>query len=142
MNSISALQEIYGSRKANVRKAEWYRTIDYPSGAYSTHSEIDNSKHAFKRRVLDFAFSDSALRSVKPFIIENVRAWCNQLGSGVENPGDWTPAKNMNEWNTYLGYDIMGDLTFGKRFNCLYDKKHRYVPKMMVRGTKFIYVVS
>jgi len=139
------LKEIYASRKANVQKSDWYRTIDAGSGAFSTHSEIDKTKHAFRRRVLDYAFSDSALRSAETFILENVRIWCKYLGSpeegGPVRAGEWTPAKNMTEWSNYLSYDIMGDLTFGKRFECVEREEHRYVPSLMMRATKFVYVV-
>jgi cytochrome P450 len=145
INTIGALKEIYGSRKANVQKSDWYRTLDSGSGAFSTHSEIDKSKHAFRRRVLEHAFSESALRSVEPFVLENVRIWCNCLGSSEEagpvRAGEWTPAKNMTEWSNYLSYDIMGDLTFGKKFECMKREEHRYVPGLMMRATEFVYVV-
>jgi hypothetical protein len=32
--------------------------------------------------------------------------------------GNWNEAKNMGDWPTYLNYNAMGDLLFGKRFNC------------------------
>jgi cytochrome P450 len=144
INTIGALKEIYGSRKANVQKSDWYRTIDAGSGAFSTHGEIDKNKHAFRRRVLEHAFSESALRSTEPFILENVRIWCNYLGSSEAGPvraGEWTPAKNMTEWSNYLSYDIMGDLTFGKKFEYMKREEHRYVPVLMMRATEFVYVV-
>jgi hypothetical protein len=135
------LKDIYASRKANVQKAKWYLTIDAPSGAASTHSEINRSNHSFRRRVLEHAFSDSAIKSIEPFIVENVQIWIRCLGDGERSEDGWTVPKNMNHWNTYLGYDIMGDLTFGKRFNCLGEVEHRFVPEMMAKGTKFIYKV-
>jgi cytochrome P450 len=139
------LKEIYGSRKANVQKSDWYRTLDSGSGAFSTHSEIDKDKHAFRRRVLEHAFSESALRSAEPLILENVRIWCKYLGSSEEDgpvrAEEWTPAKNMTEWANYLSYDIMGDLTFGKKFEYVKREEHRYVPGLMMRATEFVYVV-
>jgi len=145
INTIGALKEIYGSRKANVRKSDWYRTLDSGSGAFSTHSEIDKNKHAFRRRVLEHAFSDSALRSAESLILENVRIWCKHLGSseeaGLVRAGEWTPAKNMTEWSNYLSYDIMGDLIFGKKFKYMEREEHRYVPGLMMRATEFVYVV-
>jgi hypothetical protein len=48
----------------------------------------------------------------------------------------------MSDWSTYLGLDIMGYLTFGKRFNCMDSEEHRYIPDLVMRATKFIYVVS
>jgi hypothetical protein len=124
-----------------VQKAKWYLTIDAPSGAASTHSEIKSVNHSFRRRVLDHAFSNRAIQSVEPFIVENVRIWIKRLGDGERLEGGWIKSKDVNVWNTYLGYDIMGDLTFGKRFNCLSEMEHRFVPGMMTKGTKFIYKV-
>jgi hypothetical protein len=134
------------SRKANVQKSNWYRTIDAGSGAFSTHSEIDKKTHAFRRRILDHAFSDNALKSAQTSILENVRVWCQYLGSSGEGgpmrAEEWTPAKNMTEWSNYLSYDIMGDLTFGKSFGCVERDEHRYVPSLMMAATEFIYVVE
>ena len=55
---------------------------------------------------------------------------------------EWTPAKNMTEWSNYLSYDIMGDLTFGKRFECIERDEHRCVPSLMMAATDFVYVVE
>jgi hypothetical protein len=55
--------------------------------------------------------------------------------------GEWTPAKNMTEWSNYLTYDVMGDLTFGKKFEYVKREEHRYVPGLMMRATEFVYVV-
>jgi cytochrome P450 len=134
INTIGALEEIYASRKANVQKAEWYRTLDAGSGAFSTHSEIDRSKHAFRRRVLAHAFSDAAVRSAETLILENIDIWCKYLGEGE-------PVKNMGDWAKYLSYDIMGHLTFGTRFECIEKNEHRYVPGLMMRATEYVYVV-
>ena len=141
INTIGALEEIYASRKANVQKADWYRTIDAGSGAFSTHSEIDRSKHAFRRRVLAHAFSDAAVRSAETLILENVNIWCKYLGEPAKT-NEWTPSKNMGEWANYLSYDIMGNLTFGARFECIEKNEHRYVPGLMMRATEYVYVVS
>lgn len=141
INTISALKEIYVSRKANVKKADWYLAIVAAnSGASSTHSEIDREKHAFRRRVLDHAFSDSALRSAEPYVIQNIQTWCDYLSQGVK-AGEWTPAKNMADLCTYLGYDIMGDLTFGKSFKTIESETNRYVPDLMLQGTGFVNIV-
>jgi hypothetical protein len=78
-------------------------------------------------------------------ILENVRIWCKHLGSSEEagsvRAGEWTPARNMTEWSNYLSYDIMGDLTFGKKFEYMESEEHHYVPGLMMRATEFVYVV-
>ena len=35
-NTATALSAIYGSRAANVKKGEWYKTFDIAAGAYSS----------------------------------------------------------------------------------------------------------
>jgi hypothetical protein len=73
--------------------------------------------------------------------VENVRTWCRLLGKGGKE-GGWSETKNMSDWSTYLNYDIMGDLVFGKRFNCMESRDHRFVPELMMSATAFIYPVS
>jgi cytochrome P450 len=143
LNSISAVKEIYASGRANTQKGGGlYTTIQAGSGGSSTHSEIDRTKHAARRRILGHAFTDNALRDAEPLILENVKIWCRQLGDGEKNPDGWTMAKDVNEWNTYLGYDIMGVVAFGKGFHCLLEEDHRYVPELLKASNKFIYHVS
>jgi cytochrome P450 len=118
-----------------------YLMVQAGAGGSSTHSEIDTKKHASRRRILNHAFTDNALRDAEPFIHENVKTWCKQLEGGEKSAEGWAVAKNMDNWNTYLGYDIMGDLAFGKGFHCLENEDHRYVPELMKAGNGFIYNV-
>jgi hypothetical protein len=74
-------------------------------------------------------------------ILENINIWCNSLGLKDGKQG-WTTAKNMGDWANYLSYDIMGNLTFGTRFECIEKDEHRYVPGLMMRATEYVYVVS
>ncbi|KIW99847.1 uncharacterized protein Z518_10775 [Rhinocladiella mackenziei CBS 650.93] len=140
-NTVTALKTIYSSRKANVQKANWYRTIDAGSKAFSVHSEIDKSRHAFRRRVLDQAFSESALSDAQSFILEDVKTWVVCLGADIEKRG-WTVARNMKDWCNWLGFDMMGDLTFGKSFGCVTKGEHRFVPDVVMDSTKFVYVAG
>lgn len=58
-----------------------------------------------------------------------------------DNFDAWTNPRNMSEWCNWLAYDIMGNLVFGKSYNCLDDGKHRRMPIIMTEGTKFGYWV-
>ena len=102
---------------------------------------MDLNKHAFRRRILEHAFSEGALRSAEGFVHENVSHWLECLGEGA-SPGQWTSPKNVATWCTYLGFDIMGDLTFGRRFNCIGSDENRYVPKLMMDSGKLVNFVS
>ncbi|ETN42758.1 uncharacterized protein HMPREF1541_01916 [Cyphellophora europaea CBS 101466] len=137
-NTSSALASINSSRSANVQKGPWYRTIDAGSKAFSVHSEIDRVRHAFRRRILDQAFSDSALNQAEEIILSNVRSWTTELCSTTESKG-WSPPRNLKNWSDWLAFDMMGDLTFSKSFGAVSEGRNRFVPAVVLESTKFVY---
>jgi cytochrome P450 len=143
-SSPAALQQIYASKAANVRKSKFYEILD---GGSTTHTEIDKKKHAARRRVLSHAFSDAAQRAAEEFVVSNVRKFVQLLGPASDSSNgnvspDWSPPRDMTEWCNWLAYDIMGDLVFGKSYNCLETEDYRQMPIIMTQGTKFGYWVG
>ena len=63
-------------------------------------------------------------------------------GAGSLSSKGWSRPLDMTPLMNWLTYDIMGDLVFGKRFNCLESDDHRNMPVLMTEGTKFGYWVS
>ncbi|EFR01588.1 isotrichodermin C-15 hydroxylase [Nannizzia gypsea CBS 118893] len=139
VNSASAMRQIY-HRSANVQRSDWYLTL-YASASYAhnVHSETNKKKHSVRRRVMEQAFSDAALRSSEEFIVENIKTFCDQLSKTAASPGEWGTPQNMDHWCTYLSYDIMGDLVFNTKFNCLISEDNRYVPELLITATQFLY---
>ena len=83
------------------------------------------------------------MRDAESFIVENIEIFCNVLGDHVDETGDaWGEAKDMSDYATWLKYDIMGDLVFGKRFGCLTSAENRYVPKLITGSSELLYWVS
>ena len=111
---------------------------------WSLHSTINRESHAYKRRVTSHAFSDSAVRSTEQYILENIRKLETILSEPP--PGgmtdDWSKKRDVGQWSTYLNFDVMGDLAFGKPFNCLMSETHRWVPNIMLEGLGFLEFVS
>lgn len=158
------MHQIYGSRGINVRKSKFYETLDAGPGGATTHTEIDKERHAARRRILNHAFSEAALRETETFIVDNVRKFVKLIGpdSGAtsleakppfkdsekskepdsRDPGGWSTPRNMSDWLNWMAYDIMGNLVFGKSYNCLGSEEHRKMPRLMTEGTKFGYWVS
>lgn len=136
-NTETALNTIYGSQKTNVRKSEWYRTMDAGSGAFSTATEIDKRRHAVRRRFIAHCFSASALSSAEPFIIGNVKKFCDLVKPKAGS--EWSEKRDMSVWCTWLGFDIMGDLAFGKEFNCLEEDENRYISRAIISAAKYMY---
>ncbi|KAK2873922.1 hypothetical protein FQN49_001993 [Arthroderma sp. PD_2] len=142
VNSASAIRQIY-NRKANVKKGDWYKTLyTSASRAHTVQTETNPKKYAFRRRLMEYAFSDAALRSSEDFIIENVQTCCKLLSKTAVTPGEWGTPQAMHDWSTYLNYDIMGDLTFGTKFNCMTSEEHRNIPHLIVTATQYIYALG
>ncbi|KAL8746409.1 MAG: hypothetical protein Q9190_001583 [Brigantiaea leucoxantha] len=134
INTNTALKDVYGF-KANVRKGDFYSVFPPTKDTFNTHSSIDKASHAHKRRVLSQAFSDQAQRSMEHYILANVRAFCAALvdrSSGSpktqeKSQKDWSSPRNMTDWCSYLTFDVLGDLSFGKSFEMLGKDDNRFV---------------
>ena len=134
-NSQAALKDIYGF-KSNVRKAEFYDAFAHPVA--NTHNTRDKHVHARKRRVMSQAFSDSAMKGIERYILQNVRTFCEQIGADVPASGEskgWTVPKNMSHWCSYLAMDILGDLSFGKAFHMLESPVNRFALDLVEAAT-------
>ena len=78
---------------------------------------------------MSYAFSDAALKNLEELIIVHIREFIKNLttevssaqmpSTGVEK--GWTAPKDISSWCSYLGFDVMGDLCFGKSFGMLGD---------------------
>ncbi|KAG9239855.1 cytochrome P450 [Calycina marina] len=132
INSNTALKTIYG-HKSNVKKSQFYSVFPPTKETFNTHSSIDKTSHARKRRVLSHAFSDSAIRTMERYILGNVRTFTKALGkkplshSKSKADGEWSVAQNMANWCNYLTFDVMGDLCFGKAFEMLEKPENHHV---------------
>lgn len=71
--------------------------------------------------------------------VQTLRDIILQAGKGDKN---WSEPFNISQWSTYLNYDIMGDLVFGRRFNVMTQDAHRFVPNLIMNSTAFIYTVG
>ncbi|KAF8851249.1 cytochrome P450 [Acephala macrosclerotiorum] len=137
-NTNTALKSIYGG-KPNVEKSQFYSVFPPKKELFSIHSAIDKVAHGRKRRVLSHAFSETAMKSMEKYILENVRILCNKLGHHPamkeKSKGEWGPALNMADWCNYLTFDVMGELAFGKTFNMLENDEERDVIKLVANAS-------
>ncbi|CZT14739.1 probable cytochrome P450 67 [Ramularia collo-cygni] len=131
-NSNTALKDIYGF-KSNARKADFYKAFWASKDSASTHSSIDKSIHARKRRVLSHAFSDAAIKSYENHILAHIRQFCQNLAGLTSFADSQTPEKkgygqaiDVADQANYLTFDIMGDLCFGKAFGMLERPDNRF----------------
>jgi len=78
----------------------------------------------------------------------HIRQLCSILGSGgkgkeVEGREEGKDGKwNMSDWFSYLSYDVMGELCFGKSYDMLINSARRGVISLVDRAAFRHYVVS
>jgi len=112
----------------------------------TTWNTTSPAVHARKRRVLNNAFSDKALRSAEPYVHQNINRWCDLLEQEIDkNGGDgqWSGSLNMAQWANHLIFDILGDLCFGKSFGMKeHDSQLRFVPDLMADFLAIIHPIA
>jgi cytochrome P450 len=143
-NTIPALQAIHTDRSANVNRDEWYKSLDISQGAYSTQSCMDKTEHAFRRRVVQQAFSERALRDQEGFVLNNVETFCDRMGKDggkVSEKGEWSGNVNLGNWATWFSFDFISDISLGRSFGLLADEEKRYVPSCLMWTSQFLYYV-
>jgi cytochrome P450 len=126
-----------------VKKSEYYSVWPKTVNHINTWSATSVPVHARKRRVINYAFSESALRGAEVFVHSNVDRWLSLLGQAKEKGDVWTKGINMADQVTYLVFDILGDLCFGKCFDMKEpDSKLRHVPELMIGFMELVHPVS
>ncbi|KAJ4351841.1 uncharacterized protein N0V89_007185 [Didymosphaeria variabile] len=138
-NTRSALNAIYGTRTANVKKGEWYKTFDIAAGTYSSFTETDREKHSIKRRWMAPAFSTESIKANEPLLIDIIERFCESL----KPDGDgWGEKWNAHQMSVYLGFDMMGALVFGSDFKSVQEEGTRDFADCVLPAQKLLYWLS
>lgn len=156
INSATALKEIYGhgANARNVQKADFYKAFPAVKGVHNTHNAIDKSVHGRKRRVLSAAFSDTALKGLEGLVLQNVEVFFSEIekrmaaaktGEATEKDGVFMDKNgkrglDMGEMVSWLTFDVMGELCFGRAFGMLVDKSQRFVTELIDKAAHNHYI--
>ncbi|PVH72212.1 cytochrome P450 [Cadophora sp. DSE1049] len=121
--------EIYGFR-AGSKKSDtflkdryWFAKVDPPSMIAA-----DGADHARYRRLVSHAFSNKALKDQEPLIQASMDLFIEGLKKEVQSRSDGVV--NLVKWYNGLTLDVIGDLTFGRTFNCLTQGNDRFLEMM------------
>jgi hypothetical protein len=135
------LTDIYGTRDNIPKDRSAYIVFRTDPQVSNTHNEWDKKKHAFKRRILRQAFTDSALKSVEDKILKSIRQFCLAMGTAPAlRPREaellsalgWSAPRNMANWFTYLTFDVLGHLSFSSDFGMLSSDMDRDIPELLM----------
>ncbi|KAL4966006.1 cytochrome P450 [Aspergillus stella-maris] len=127
INNVDALRDIHGPGTV-CNKGPWYDNT-YP--ARSLQTTRDKAWHAQRRRVWDRGFTTKAIGQYMPRIRENCKDLITQLKKRAGTP------VNASLWMSYFGFDVMGDLTFGKSFNMLKEGANAPILDRYVKSLPF-----
>lgn len=141
INSSPALKSIYGHSplSRSLQKSNFYSAFPAVKGVFNTHNSINKIEHARKRRVLSAAFSENALRSMEDLVLGNIEIFAKEVDrrSIQQQKGI-----DMGEMFSWLTFDVMGELCFGKSFGMLRDEATRFVTHLIAQAAHSHYIVS
>ena len=114
--------------KGFVKKKGEVRTIICQSLLYpvlSSHScmlAANDQDHARMRRLLNHAFSETALREQEPLMNSYFDLLVQKLSEKVDGPAHGKV--NMVRWFNFTTFDLVGDLCFGEDFDALRTEEY------------------
>jgi tryprostatin B 6-hydroxylase len=120
----NAVNLIYGPN-SKCRKAISY-DIDKPM--VSLHTDRNREAHDRRRRIWSPAFSDKALRDYE----KRMEPYADVLRDRIEETKG--QPVDISKWFNFFGYDVMGNLAFGKDFNMLHSGKEHFAISLLNDG--------
>ncbi|PWN86534.1 cytochrome P450 [Acaromyces ingoldii] len=133
----AALSAIYGATGAAARctRGPWYDfTVESTRvGARNLQSTPTMSDHASRRKVWDAAFSMKAIKGYEENILDNVNLTMSQISKReAEGPVD------LGRWCSWFGFDVMGELGFGRGFDMVKKGKTAHEIHLLEQGVILI----
>ncbi|KAF2708706.1 benzoate 4-monooxygenase cytochrome-like protein P450 [Pleomassaria siparia CBS 279.74] len=141
-NTPSAYKTIFGPR-GNVKKSEYYEFWPRNVKTLNTWNSTNLHTHARKRRVINFAFSEKAIRDAELFVHSNTDRWLELIENRIPSGKEWSDSLNMTDWVNYLVFDILGDLCFGKSFDMKEQGNElQHIPELMVSFLALLHPIA
>jgi hypothetical protein len=101
-----------------VTRAKSYEAWDNNTGEPNTALATDPALYARKRKILNQALTNKALKNSTIFMAQHIETWLDLLvaGDDVDKEHGWTKTRNMSKWTSWVVFDILGNLCFGRSF--------------------------
>ena len=119
-----AVTAIHGP-DSTCTKADWYDNLKPLTAVNTTRLRAAHDK---RRKIWDMGFSQKALDAYEPRVLYYAEQLATALRVLESKPVD------ASAWFSYLAFDIMSDLSFGKPFHMVRDGKSHYVRDLLIKG--------
>ncbi|KAK5050762.1 hypothetical protein LTR84_003321 [Exophiala bonariae] len=146
-----AIHDIYTDRNANVIKTGWTETARKLNPYPSSQVISDRKLHAARRKLLNQAFSVSAINSMEQYVLKTIRTWCEYLqeppaveaapNKGDKATGGWSRERDIAVWSNLLTLDVLGELCFGASFGAM-KAGRTYIADLVLGSGRMILVLS
>lgn len=113
IRDASALKIIYGPG-SQFAKSSWYSSWTNP-GSWSIFADQDIKRHARGRSLFQSTYSMSSMVHYEPFVDQGADLFEQRLHEIAERG----TVVNMRHWFQCYAFDIIGLITYGKRFGFL-----------------------
>jgi len=121
------------------RRGPWYQAQSMIPHVHSLQNEPKIPDHNKRRRDWDPAFSLKALQSYEPNITRNAEAFIDQITKfSAKNDG----RVDVKEPLMWFGFDVMGELGFGRSFGTLQDGKTSHEVELVELGVRAINTIG
>lgn len=95
--------------------------------------------HSRMRKVLNKAFAEPALRNYDDMMKDNARILMHKL---VEEQSRYRKALRIDDWFTWIAFDVIATACLGESFDCLQQEQYRDWPGLVARTWKIIVYAS
>ncbi|KAK0634894.1 cytochrome P450 [Bombardia bombarda] len=129
-NTATALKDIYQNDR--IVKSRHYLSTTR-NNIVNVFTAIPNDLHRVKRKVIEPAITDRAMRSFEPIMAGQIDIYLKQVLEASQSSTP-SPAVNMTEKTRHLGLDIVGQLAFGYDLGVQTREDNRFIMKAMYFG--------
>ncbi|KAL9093841.1 MAG: hypothetical protein Q9165_003764 [Trypethelium subeluteriae] len=129
--TASAWRDIYGPGRTEFFKKDMKV---YPRMVENVDSILtaDNANHPRHRKLINYAFSERALRAQEPLF----QTYVDQLVHKLRDSIGTEASVDLVKWYNWTTFDIIGHLGFGEPFGCLEGKDYHPWVAMIIEHIK------
>lgn len=129
----AARNEIHGIGK-NFKKGRSYIVANpTPEVPPNIAWQLDYKKHAQRKRIIQQAFSERALRESQVYIKPHIDTLCRIIADSPKaDDGKWTQALDFHQLLYWLTQDVLTDMVFGRSYNMLTNAAQRNIGDVML----------